>query len=215
MHEIDVALTDFALTIECALFALLIWRQVAPGSYRLWLIALFLSISVGALCGGLTHGYFPTPDIPGYETIWVASMLSIGAGALACWNLAAEVVEARWLPLRAAAAIELVAYAGLVIAGWRAYLYVIADYIPAALFLLLTCGVAVRRGRRPLAWVMAGLLLTFVAAAIQVTRIGFVVSSDALYHLVQAAALLLMFVGFLKAGRVRDLPQPRAAARAG
>jgi hypothetical protein len=206
VHEKDVALTDFALAIECAIFVLLIWKKVATSSYRTWLITLFLSISLGALFGGLTHGYFPDEATRGNQMLWIATMLSIGISALACWNLAAEVLNAKWRLFHAAAAIEFIAYAAFVLAGWRAYKYVIADYVPAALFLLITSAIAVTRGSRALLAVVIGLLLTFVAAAIQLLHLSVPpVSHNALYHVVQAIALLLMFLGFL---RLRTVQSP-------
>jgi hypothetical protein len=206
VHEKDVALTDFALAVECAIFAILIWQKLAASSYRRWLIALFISISLGALCGGLTHGYFPDESTRANEVLWIATMLSIGVSALACWNLAADVLNAKWRLLRIAAAMEFIAYAALVLAGWRAYKYVIADYVPAAIFLLVTSTIAFTRGTRQLVWVVLGLLLTFLAAGIQLRGIALPpISHNALYHLVQALALLLMFIGFL---RVRTIQQP-------
>jgi hypothetical protein len=205
VHEKDVALTDFALAVECAIFAVLIWQKLAASSYRRWLIVLFASISVGALCGGLTHAYFPNETTRGYEILWIATMLSIGVSALACWNLAAEVLNAKWRLLRIAAAVEFGAFAILVLAGWRAYKYVIADYVPAAIFLLIISAIAITRGARALVWVVIGLLLTFAAAAIQLLHIALpLVSHNALYHLVQAIALLLMFVGFLRHGAIHQ-----------
>lgn len=206
MHEKDVALTDFALAVECAMFAVLIWRKLTASSYRRWLITLFVSISIGALCGGLTHGYFPAESMRGNEVLWVATMLSIGISALACWNLAAEVFKARWPLLRAAATFEFILYAALVLGGWRAYKYVIADYMPAAIFLLITCAIALARGAHALAWVVVGLLLTFVAAAIQLLHLTAPpLTHNALYHLVQAIALLLMWIGFM---RLRTVHRP-------
>jgi hypothetical protein len=205
VHEADVALTDFALAIECAIFVVWILRRLAANSYRNWVATLFASISAGALCGGLTHAYFWDESTLGARALWIATMLSIGVSALACWNLSAEVLDRRWRLLRIFAAIEFVAYATFAIAGMRAYKFVIADYIPAAIFLLICCGIAVGHGKQRLLWTVVGLFLTFVAAAIQLLHISAPgITHNALYHLVQAVALLLIFVGFLRLSAIRS-----------
>ena len=171
MHEPAVAITDFILAVECTVFAVLIARKMPRGSYRMWLLAFFGSITAGALCGGLTHAFFPN-DTPGARAIWVATMLAIGGTALACWNLSAGVTGNEWMPLRAVAIGTFIGYVGLVLYGFRAYGLVVINYLPAALFLLITCVIAWRRGERALRWTALGLVLTFVAAAIQVGSIA-------------------------------------------
>jgi hypothetical protein len=203
VHEPAVAITDFILAIESVVFAFLIARRTSRGSYRGWLLAFFVSIASGALFGGISHAYFPS-DTPAGRAIWVATMLAIGVTALACWNLASEVLGKEWVPLRAAALGAFVGYAALVIYGFREYRLVIINYVPAALFLFVACMIAWRKGQRALVWAVAGLLLTFVAASIQVARIGLPpIDHNALYHLVQAVALLLVYIGFVRVSAVQ------------
>ena len=205
MHEPAVAITDFVLAAECTVFAYLIARRLPKGSFRMWLLAFFVSIAAGALFGGITHAYFPN-DAPAAGAIWMATMLAVGVTALACWNLAAEVLGKEWVPLRAAALGAFLGYAGLVIYGFREYRLVIINYLPAAVFLFVACVIAWRRGQRELHWTMMGLILTFVAAGIQVGRIAMpVIDHNALYHVVQALALLLIYIGFV---RVSTIHQP-------
>lgn len=193
VHEADVALTDFALAVECAIFVVLIARKLAPSGYRKWLIALFGSISTGALFGGLAHAYFPDNQV-----VWVSTMLSVGVSALACWNLSAEVLGKEWRLFRIAMAAQFVVYATVVVIGWRAYKLVIADYLPAAVFLLFACVITKRRNPA-LGIVAIGLVMTFVAAGIQLMGVDAPgISHNALYHVVQGVALLVMFVGFVR-----------------
>jgi hypothetical protein len=205
VHERAVAITDFILALECAVFAFLIARRLPKGTYRMWLLVFFVSIAAGALCGGITHAYFPD-DTPGARATWVATMLAIGVTALACWNLSAEVLGKEWVPFRAVALGAFVGYAALVIYGVREYRLVIINYLPAALFLLVASVIAWRRGESALRWTALGLVLTFAAAAIQIARIALPpINHNALYHLVQAVALLLIYVGFV---RVSTIHQP-------
>lgn len=204
MHEPAVAITDFILAAECVVLAFLIARKLPAGNYRAWLLVFFVSIAAGALFGGISHGFFPD-DSPGAQAIWVATMLAIGVTALACWNLAAEVLSARWMPLRAVALGALIGYTALVVCGFRAYRLVIINYLPAALFLLVACVLAWRRGESACRWAVIGLVLTFVAAGIQVMRIALPpLDHNTLYHLVQAIALLLIYIGFVRVSTVHQ-----------
>jgi hypothetical protein len=198
VHEPAVAITDFILAVECAIFAILIARLLRRGSYRMWLLSFFISIAAGALFGGITHGYFPN-DTPGARAIWLVTMLAIAVTALACWNLGAEVLRKRWTVLRAFAAVAFIGYTAIVLYGFRAYVLVIINYLPAAMFLLIACVIAWHQGQRGLRWTVIGLVLTFVAAGIQVARIALPpLDHNALYHVIQAAALLLVYLGFVR-----------------
>lgn len=205
MHEPAVAITDFVLAAECAAFAFLVARTLAKGSYRMWLLVFFISIAAGALFGGITHAYFPN-DTPGAEVIWICTMIAIGITAAACWVLGAEIVQRLWYPLRIVIGISFLVYIGIVAYGWRSYRTVINYYLPASLFLLLCAMTAVLNGRRNHLWTTTGLVLTFAAAFIQVTHVALPpLDHNALYHLVQAVALLLIFIGFV---RVSAIHQP-------
>jgi 4-amino-4-deoxy-L-arabinose transferase-like glycosyltransferase len=58
MLEPDVALTDYLLAAEAALFVWLLWRPRVATAVR-WPFAVFASTSVAALAGGTVHGFFP------------------------------------------------------------------------------------------------------------------------------------------------------------
>ena len=97
-------MTDFGLAVECAIFAVIVARRVARGSYRTWVLTFFASIAVGAWLGGMAHAWFYDRSAAA-QVVWVATMLAIGVTALACWNLGAEVWGKRWRGLRIAVAV--------------------------------------------------------------------------------------------------------------
>jgi len=91
MYEIDVALTDFGLTLEAALFAALIARDTAiPKSPRGWLLAFWFSTAAAALFGGILHGFLPDEAALVHQVVWRLSLLSIGLTALSGWMLVAR-----------------------------------------------------------------------------------------------------------------------------
>ena len=207
MTEPDVTLTDYALAVECAVFAYLLGRgSAAAGPLRLWWVLFFGSASAASLFGGTVHGFFLDEAILGHRILWPATLIAIGTTALAGWAIGARILcsesVARWV-VRAAFA-ELLVYVGVVLALTQEFRVAVLDYLPAALFLLISTCVAYGRERaRSFALVALGLVATFVAAAIQ--QLGIAVhpvyfNHNALYHALQFAALFAIFWGAYSGG---------------
>lgn len=209
MHEPAVTLTDYGLALLAGALALAILRREAPPSHvRPWLVAFFAAAAVAPLFGGTVHGFFPAESSPGHVVLWPATLIAIGVAACGGWAIGARLIFrpplAAWII--AAACVELFLYALLVLLNGRAFRVAVLNYLPAALFLLgaLLVGAkrAERRGAegaaRPFRIAALGLLLTFVAGAIQQLGIGLhptLLDHNALYHVVQAVALVLFFLG--------------------
>ena len=205
MTEPDVTLTDFGLALECAVFAWLVWRsRRGEGGVRPWMVLFFASLSASSLFGGTVHGFFLDPASSGHVVLWPLTLLGIGVTALSGWAIGAHLVirpaAARWI-IRVAV-LQLVLYGAVVVFVSEAFWVAVANYLPAALFLLIAFVVVARRGEpagvagaTTGAW---GLVLSFVAAAIQVLQISvhpIYFNHNSLYHAVQAVALALILVG--------------------
>ena len=200
--EPDVALTDFGLALLATVFAVSLARgDEGSPVLRRSLVAFFVAVAVASLAGGLDHGFFRQPPGTVHDVLWATALIAIGASALALTSAAARLGFSRQTAqaVTAAAAVAFVAYALAVLLGARQYLYALLAYLPATAFTLGVLAVAYRRERDPrLAAAIAGLLLTFVAAAIQRAEIALHprwFNHNALYHAVQALALGLFFVG--------------------
>lgn len=204
MTEPVVALTDYGLAIECAIFVWLIARRAAADR-RLarWVMVFFTSVAVATLSAGTMHGFFHDPAGAVHAVLWPISLLAIGLTALAGWVLGARMTlapaPARWVA-RAAVA-KYAAYCAVVLFLHDAFWIAIVEYLPPTMFLLFAFRQAARRGRGGgrAGWGALGLVLTLGAAALQHFRIAphsIYFDHNALYHLVQAIALLLIFVGF-------------------
>jgi hypothetical protein len=200
LSEPDVALTDFGLAVECAAFAAwLHWRTPAGGRPRAWWIAFFSALGIGALLGGITHGLVADHDSVAARTLWSATLLAIGVAALACWAIGGHLL----LPGRAAGRVAVAAgslfavYAATVLFFIPSFAVAVAYYGPAGAFLLVAFVVIYRRRReRHVLSGIAGLGLSYGAAAVQQSEIAFPalsLSHNALYHVIQAVALLLIF----------------------
>src|SRR5712691_3757182 len=100
MTEPDVAFTDYALAIECALFAHLVRRRED---------ALFFgSAAVASLAGGTVHGFFLDGRTLGNAILWRITLIAIGVTAASAWAIGARVLfpvpTARRITIAAAAA---------------------------------------------------------------------------------------------------------------
>jgi len=191
--EPAVALTDFALAIECGLFAAWLCTY-SPGRFGAAFVILFAATGVAALFGGISHGF-----LPGSDVLWRATLIAICVAAFETWLIGARLV----LPTpyqKFVVTVAALAFAAQSAYIWfvdASFLIAIVSYIPAALFLLTAYGVAYRRSRaRFLLAGITGLALTFIAAAVQQSGIGLHPSyfdHNAFYHLIQGAALFLIF----------------------
>ncbi|MBI3454778.1 MAG: hypothetical protein HY002_03175 [Candidatus Rokubacteria bacterium] len=202
MTEPDVTLTDYGLAVECALFACLLERPGARrGPLRAWFVLFFGSAGLAALAGGTVHGFFLDPATAGARVLWPLTLLASGATALAAWAIGARIqfAEAAARRIEIAAALEFSAYAAIVVLGDQAFAVAVLNYLPAALFLLVVFGLAYRRtGERPILIGTLGLGATFVASAVQQAGVSLhpvYVNHNALYHLIEAGALFLLFQG--------------------
>jgi hypothetical protein len=199
--EPDVALTDFALAAECALFAGWLYGCGAAGNpLRRWFVILFAALGIGALLGGITHGFFPEATSDVARAVWIATLIAIGVGALASWAIGAHVLfastVARWWS--AAAALLFALNVAVVLYVSQSFVVAIAFYAPAIVFALLAFMLAYRSsGSWSLLPAIAGIVLSLIAAVIQQTHTGIAalgLTHNALYHLVQAVGLLLIFL---------------------
>ena len=202
MTEPDVTLTDYGIALECLILCVLLARlRVASPAVRRWWVVLFASIGAGAVLGGTVHGFFLDEETLGHRILWPATLLALGVTSTAMWFVGASAAlrepRAGWL--RQAAVAALVVYTAIVLFVDQRFVVAIAMYLPATVFLLAVLYVLYARYRtRALAIGIAGLLLTFVAAAVQQLRIAVhpvYFNHNALYHVIQGIALAMIYVG--------------------
>jgi hypothetical protein len=202
LHEPDVALTDFLLSVECFGMAVwLLWRGATPKHVlKIWFVTFFMALGVGALLGGISHGFLPDEQTSLYRWVWRLTLTSIGVGALASWMIGAELLFNRILAraVRYSAGVVFVLYASIIFLVDDSFVVAIVHYFPAAIFLF--GAFLIRHRSRPAKFLLAGsvgLVITFVAAAIQRMGIGWEslnLTHNAVYHLIQMPGIALIFV---------------------
>lgn len=201
--------TDYLLTVSVSWWG---WRLFSASqlsrlrAQRYFALAL-MAAALAAFFGGTVHGFVTILPLRVHDTLWIMALLSIGLSDLAFLCAAATALlsatPARWFCF--GALIKVIVY-GLWIVEYPLFRYAIYDYLPSllvTLFLFLVFGF--RRQPNAFSWLVTGLLLTFIAAAIQ--RSGWAIhpqlNHNDLYHLVQIVAFW-----FMQRGANRLLPSP-------
>jgi hypothetical protein len=195
-----VTLTDYGLAIECAiLLALLARPRASDEKLRMWFLVFFAAAAAASLFGGTVHGFFKAVESRGRAILWPLTLLSILLSSLAAWFAAARLE----LQPRADSGARVVAVAVTsllavaVIFATKNFAIAIVAYLPATLFLLFALVSAYRRRReRSIAWGIAGLSLTLVAAAVQRLRIAVhpvYLDHNAFYHVIQGVGFWMIY----------------------
>ena len=148
LHEPAVTLSDFGLAIACGWFAGWLARQRRT-PLGVAFVALFGASALAALLGGITHGFLPDPQAPLARVIWTGTLAAIGGAAFACWAIGGLLVLSRRGAglLAIAAGFLLVGYLAVILWVSRSFAIAVANYAPAAAFLLIAFGLAYRRRR--------------------------------------------------------------------
>jgi hypothetical protein len=201
MTQPDVVLTDYGLAIECLGFSCYLARaRRAPGLLSFWFVIFFLSTALAAAAGGTAHGYFESPASLGHRILWPLTLIAIGLTALSGARIGAALQFAPLTALRisqVAAGLFLV-YCIVVLFITDNFLVAILAYLPAVLFLGWVFWKAYRwTSRSAFMTGFAGICVMLVAAGAQQARLGIhprYFNHNAVYHVLQAVGLFLIFV---------------------
>jgi hypothetical protein len=203
MKEPAVALTDYFIAAEAALFAWSIAQSPDISSTaRTPFIWFFLATAVAAGAGGTVHGFFAAGTL-GSVVLWRLTLLALGVVALMTWTIAARLIlsggSARFVEV--AAAVVAAGYAIVILFVDDRFGVAIAHYLPPSLFLLVAFAWAASHRHDGRLWTLtgaAGMVLTFAAAFVQQRGIAVhpaYFNHNATYHAIQAVGLLMIFLG--------------------
>jgi hypothetical protein len=212
LEEPAVTLTDLGVAIEAAICTVLIATTQPTGhgdhrragSLRHWLAVFFGATAVAAATGAALHGIRSDRAATARRRLWRISLGSIGVASLSSWRIAAGVtrVDDRDRPILPVVTAAHGAYLAVLPFTQPPYAVAIATYLPGAVALggSLAGRVSDDGWRRPAALGLTALGLTFVAAVVQLRRIGIdprYFDHNALYHTLQAAGIAV----FLASGQ--------------
>jgi len=201
MTEPVTAITDYLLA---AVSFFLWWRILRrdrsdpQNARRLWAWA-FAALALSALTGGTCHGFTASMGDRVSAVLWKATVYLVGiTDLLMLSGSLTAAIERRWRRFAlAVAAAKFLVYAAWM-TGHDEFRYVVYDYAPSMLAILLIHAVPGSLKNDPGArFILAGLLVSFVAAGVQLSRIGLHERFDHndLYHVIQIGACYLLYRG--------------------
>ena len=173
-------------------------RSDPQKSRRFWGGALVV-LGFAAFAGGTWHGLVNALGMRPAAVLWKSTMGLIGVADLLmlCGSIAAAIPR-RWQGTAMAAALAKFAVYAVIVTTHDEYRYVVFDSIVSFLTILAIHALPGSLRNEPGArFILAGLCLSFVAAAVQFFRIAphprF--NHNDLYHLIQAGAIVTLYRG--------------------
>lgn len=212
VYEPSTALTDLFLAVAIWTYAVLLLRtrSATQKSVRLWIVA-FGAAGLAALTGTLYHALFPESAPVLRPLLWKEVGLATGVASAAL--LAAGIFATLRPPWRrwglVATLIKSLVFMTLM---WSRddFSFIIYDYA-SSMLIVLVLQIGLRRRTPATAWLVGGIVISFVAAAIQQSGFDFhrYLNHNDLYHLIQIAAFHLLYMG---ARQLQDADTPLRTA---
>lgn len=203
--EPDVTLTDFVLAIECAVFVVVLATTSHWGlPYQTAFVFFFASNSMASLFGGLMHGFYPNRNMGVGRFLWLVSLLAIGASTIAIWAIGAKLLfsPAVTVIITITSVGAYLIYTFFLITRIPSFSWAVIFYLPAVFFMLTAFMITYSSSdKQGMLYGLAGTILTLTATIIQRTKIKLhprYFNHNAFYHLVQAIALLMIFLAARK-----------------
>ncbi len=208
IHDPDVVYTDLGLAILGAFFAWRLWTRSERTALTTAGSVIMAALASAALFGAIFHAFFPanTATRVGFLA-WVPVSLSILTVAATLLALALRLLLPQ-IPAdvrRGVVSIYGLSFAIVVLFVDESYETIVRFYAPTLiLFLIAAMRQAARRTEHGW-WLLAlSFALSIVAALSQQARIAVhavYFDHNALYHVLQGIALVMLFVGFRRVSR--------------
>lgn len=194
-----MALSDYGLTLESAILAMLTHRRTERTRLREWVVLFFAASAMASLAGGTVHGFTGNPASRGHRVLWPASLISVGVAGLAGTMIGTIIT----FPPRTVTRVAIAAgaglgiYSSLAVRGKQRYGIAAAALLPPTAFLGGVLWQRYRRLRQPSVLAgLAGLGVSLLGAGLQQTRISIrhrFIDHNVIYHLLQGASLILLY----------------------
>jgi hypothetical protein len=219
IYDPDVVVTDVILALLGGYLGWRLWRASGQRTLLITGTLLMAGLASAALWGAIFHALFPagTASLRGFLT-WIPVTLSIVVAASAMLDLSLLLLLPRLGPRlrRSIVAAYGVAFAVVVLLVHESFGTIVYFYIPALLLLLIAAGCqAIRDRDTGWALITTGLVLSAGAAGLQQARVAIhpiYFDHNAVYHLVQGLALIVIYLGWRRASLV-VVPPRRFGAR--
>ncbi len=206
IHEPDVVFTDLGLAVLGAYLGWRLWNAPDRGTLRMAGAILLGGLASAALWGAIFHAFFPagTATLTGF-IVWIPVALSVLVVGATLLDLGLRCLLPRLAPpkRRVIVATYAVAFAAVVLLVDESFSTIVRFYGPAVVFFLIAAAREAMR-TRAVGWtlVTAGFAVSVTAAVIQQTRVAIhpvYFDHNAVYHVVQGGAVILLYFGFRRA----------------
>jgi hypothetical protein len=203
VNEPVVVLTDLGLAILGGWLGWRLWREAGGKMLPKAGAVLLGGLASAAFWGAIFHAFFPedTATLAGFIA-WIPVALSILVVAATLLELALRIL-APWVEQavrRAIVAIYAVAFVGTVLLVDESFSTIVRFYGPALLlFLIAALWQAIRSGSRGWMLIAAAFIVSAGAAVLQQAQVSLhpvYFDHNAVYHAVQAVAVVLLYFGF-------------------
>jgi hypothetical protein len=218
IHDPDVVFTDLGLAILAVYLGLRLWSLAGQGTLARAGAVLLGALASAALWGAIFHAFFPadTATLAGFVA-WIPVVLSIMVAAAAMLELALRILLPRLAPRLGRSIV--VAYAAsflaVVLLVDESFTSIVRFYVPALILLLLAAGrQAVRDRSAGWALIAIGLTISAGAALLQQAEVSIhpvYFDHNAVYHVVQGIALVVLYLGFRRVPEAPTSVHPTSA----
>jgi hypothetical protein len=206
MHDLDVVFTDLGLAMLAAWLGRRLWATTAPGTLPRAGVVLLGGLASAAFWGAIFHAFFPadTTTIPGFIA-WIPVALSILVVGATLLELSLRLLAPRLKPpiRRSLVAVYAAGFAAVVLLIDESFSSIVRFYVPPLLLFLVA---ALRQAIRDAsaAWTLIAVAFTVSAGAAVLQQAGVSIhpvyfDHNAVYHVVQAVAVVVLYLGFQRA----------------
>ena len=203
IHDPDVVFTDLGLAALGAYLGWRLWNATDRGTLQTAGAILLAGLASAALWGAIFHAFFPaqTTTLAGF-LVWIPVALSVLVVGATLFDLGLRSLWPRLTPLtrRAIVATYAVSFAAAVLLVDESFSTIVRFYGPAVVFFLIAAArEAVRTRTAGWTLVTAGFVVSLGAAVIQQMRVAIhpaYFDHNAVYHVVQGGAVILLYLGF-------------------
>lgn len=218
VHEPDVAVTDLALAILGGYFGWRLSGSLPKGGagdrLRKAGLVIMVGLASAALFGAIFHAFFPakTASLPG-RVAWAPVVLSIVTVAATLLWLGLSLLVPRLSPAvaRGLLLVYCTAFVTIALLVDDSFAGIVRFYGPSVILMLVAAVIQTAR-TRSVGWALiaGGFAISIIAALLQQAGVSIhprYFNHNALYHVVQGVALVLLYYGFVRAAEWQSAPQ--------
>jgi hypothetical protein len=213
IHDPDVVFTDLGLAILAAWLGWRLWARARPGTLPRAGVVLLGGLASAAFWGAVFHAFFPadTATLPGFIA-WIPVALSILVVGATLLEVSLRLLAPRLAPpiRRALVSVYAAGFATVVLLVDESFSTIVGFYVPPLiLFLVAAARQAIRSGSA--AWTLIAVAFTISAGAALVQQAEVSIhpvyfDHNAVYHVVQAVAVVLLYLGFQRSPEAPEGP---------